>query len=123
MATNSITNVQALTEIVEFAVANGYTDDAVLAKVRKHIAVLSKPKAKSDAPSKTQVLNRSLSDAMYGFLCECSDPVTTNQAMEGLHSPYVTTPQKATVLLGMLASQGRAERTVSKGRALWTAVR
>lgn len=120
---NSITNVQALTALVEFAQANGYADADVLAKVRKHIAVLSKPKAKSDAPSKTQVMNQTLSDRLYEFLAGCESPVTAGQVVDGLGSAFVTTPQKATILLGMLVSQGRAERTVSKGRALWTAVR
>lgn len=121
MATSSksITNVSALSALVEFAKANGFDDTDVIAKVERHIAVLSKPKAKSDQPSKVQMLNRSLAEQAYSYLAE-NGQVTAKGLVDGLGSPYVTSSQKATIIMSMLVADGRAVRNSEKGKVWWT---
>lgn len=125
MATNisALTNVQALDALLSFAKLNGYADaePAVFAKVKHHRDQLAKPKAKSDLPSKTQRLNTQLCEEVYSFLCEHGS-ATPKQLAEQMGSPYVTTSQKATILLGMLTTQGRATRESEKGKVWWVPV-
>lgn len=117
----TITNVQALSALVQFAKANGCENADAISKVEKHIAQLSKPKAKSDLPSKTQRLNASLCEEVYAYLC-AKGSVTPKELANGMGSPYVTTSQKATILLGMLTTQGRAVRESEKGKVWWVPV-
>ena len=121
MATSSITNVIALTALIGFAEDMGYEDAEVLAKVKHHRDQLAKPKAKSDTPSKTQRLNAQLCEEVYAYL-QAHGTVTPKELVEKLGSPYVTSTQKATILLGMLTDQGRATRECVKGRAYWVKV-
>jgi hypothetical protein len=124
MATSNstaITNVSALTALIGFAEDMGYSDAEVLAKVKHHRDQLAKPKAKSDVPSKTQRLNATLCEEVYAYL-QAHGTVTAKELVEKLGSPYVTSAQKATVLLGMLTDQGRASRECAKGRAYWVKV-
>lgn len=122
MATKStITNVQALTTLIGFAEDMGFSDPEVLAKVKRHRDQLAKPKAKSDLPTKTQRLNASLCEEVYAYLA-ANGTATAKGVSERMGSPYVTTSQKATILLGMLTSQGRAERHCEKGKVWWTPV-
>lgn len=121
MATTSITNVRALSVILEFAKANGCEDLEAIAKMEKHLAQLAKPKAKSDLPTKTQLLNRNLCGEVYEYLL-ANGRSTAKAVVEGMGSPNILTSQKATILLGMLVADGRAVRECEKGRAYWTAV-
>ena len=118
VAMATITNVSALSALVSFAKEMGYDNGEVIAKVEQHIAQLSKPKAKSDLPTKTQRLNAQLVEEVAAYL-EVHGTVTPKELVEKLGSPYVTSAQKATVLLGMLTDQGRATRECAKGRAFW----
>ena len=118
MTTSTITNVQALTMLVDHAKATGFDDPAVLDKVVKHIAQLSKPKTKSTAPSKTQLLNNNLKVEVLGLFKD-GDILTTSQVVEKLGSPYITTTQKATVICGLLVSDGKLARLCVKGRVMW----
>lgn len=124
MATNTskMTNVQALAALIAHAEATGFENGEALGKMRHHLAQLSKPKPKSDLPSKTQRLNAQLVEQVYEFMCE-RESVTTKSVIDQLGSPYITTPQKASILLGMLVEDGRALRDTVKGRAVWTAVK
>ena len=115
---SSITNVSALSALVSFAKEMGYDNGEVIAKVEHHIAQLSKPKAKSDEPTKNQRLNAKLVEEVAAYL-EAHGTVTPKELVEKLGSPYVTSSQKATILLGMLSDQGRAVRQCVKGRAFW----
>lgn len=119
MATNSITNAAALSALIAFARDNGCENTEAITKCEKHLAQLTKPKAKSDLPTKTQRLNASLCEEVNAFLCERGS-VTAKAVAEQMGSPYCTTSQKATILLGMLTSQGRAIRHCEKGRVWWT---
>ena len=114
----TITTVQALTALIGFAEDMGWDNAEAIAKVKAHRDQLDKPKAKSDLPTKTQRLNAQLCEEVYGFLRE-HERVTPKGLVEGLGSPYVTSTQKATILLGMLSDQGRATRCCEKGRAYW----
>jgi hypothetical protein len=118
----TITNVQALTALIGFAEDMGWENTEAIAKVIAHRDQLAKPKAKSDLPSKTQRLNAQLCEEVYAYLCE-HERVSPKSLVDGMGSPYVTSAQKATVLLGMLTDQGRASRECEKGRAYWVAVR
>lgn len=120
MAT-TITNVTALSTLIAFAKANGCEDTDAIAKMEHHLAQLSKPKAKSDLPSKTQRLNATLCEEVYAYLCE-QGSATPKQVADGMGSPYVTTSQKATILLGLLTAQGKAVRESEKGRVWWVPV-
>lgn len=117
MAT-SITNVRALSVLIEFARNNGCPDVDAIAKMEAHLAQLSKPKTRSNAPTKTQVLNKNLCNEVFAFISE-KGYATAKDVAENMGSPYVTTAQKATILLGMLVADGRAIRHVNKGRAFW----
>lgn len=122
MATStSITNVSALTALIGFAEDMGYDNAEVLAKVIAHRNQLAKPKAKSTEPSKTQRLNANLCEEVYAYLVK-EGTVTAKGIAENLGSPYITSSQKATILLGMLTAQGRAERHCEKGKVWWTPI-
>ena len=112
------TNIQALSDLIAFAEANGYGNAEALGKMRHHLAQLSKPKAKSDLPSKTQRLNAELVEKVFEFVSD-NPGVTATQVADGVGDPNITTPQKATILLSMLAGDGRVTREVVKGRAVW----
>lgn len=120
MAT-SITNTAALTALVTFAEQMGWDNAEALEKVRKHIAQLSKPKAKSAEPTKTQRLNANLCEEVAQYLT-AQGSVTAKGVAEQMGSPYITSSQKATILLGMLTAQGRAERHCEKGKVWWTPI-
>ena len=115
------TNVQALSDLLTWAKANGYPNGDALDKMEHHLAQLAKPKPKSDLPSKTQRLNASLCEEVYAYLCE-HGRVTSKDLVNGLGSPYITSSQKVQVLMGMLVADGRAIRDTEHGRAVWTAV-
>lgn len=124
MATSNstaITNVSALTALIGFAEDMGYSDAEVLAKVKHHRDQLAKPKAKSAEPTKTQRLNANLCEEVAQYLT-AQGSVTAKEVAEQMGSPYITSSQKATVLLGMLTAQGRAERHCEKGKVWWTPV-
>lgn len=120
MAT-SITNTAALTALVTFAEQMGWDNAEALEKVRKHLAQLSKPKAKSAEPTKTQRLNANLCEEVAQYLA-AQGSVTAKGVAEQMGSPYITSSQKATILLGMLTAQGRAERHCEKGKVWWTPI-
>lgn len=120
MAT-SITNTAALTALVTFAEQMGWDNAEALEKVRKHLAQLSKPKAKSTEPTKTQRLNANLCEEVAQYLA-AQGSVTAKGVAEQMGSPYITSSQKATILLGMLTAQGRAERHCEKGKVWWTPI-
>lgn len=119
--TSKTTNVQALSDLLTWAKANGYPNADALGKMEHHLAQLAKPKAKPEGPSKTQRLNAALVEEVYAYLCE-KGSVTSKSLIDGLGSPYVTTSQKASVLLGMLVADGRAMRDTDHGRAVWSVV-
>jgi hypothetical protein len=114
-----LTNVQALSAILDHAVKTGFEDTEVLEKVRKHIAQLAKPKKASNVPSKTQLLNANLKEEVFAFVSS-KGLTTAKDVVDGLGSPYVTSAQKATILLGLLVTEGRLTRVCIKGRAMWT---
>ena len=105
--------------ILDHAVNTGFNNPEVIEKVRHHIAQLSQPKKKSNVPSKTQMLNNNLKEDVFVFVSS-KGLVTAKDVVEGLGSPYVTSTQKATILLGLLVTQGRLNRVCVKGRAMWT---
>lgn len=116
----TITNVQALKALVSHAKATGYDNAEVLAKVEHHIKQLDKPRPVSTLPSKTQRLNARLVEEVADFM-RGRPAMTTQAIVDGIGSPDITTPQKATILLGMLASASdhRVERLCVKGRVMW----
>lgn len=121
-ATSKLTNVQALTALIEFAEVNGYENEEVLGKMRRHLEVISKPSKKSDTPTKTQLLNASLADKVAAYLAsKPGEMVSPKSVMENLGDPNVCSSQKATILLGILVKDGRAVKHNVSGRALFSA--
>lgn len=123
--TNSkLTNVQALTALIEFAEVNGYENKEVLDKMRRHLEVISKPCKKSDSPTKTQLLNIQLADKVAAYLDSRSgEMVGSKEVMQNLGDPNVCSPQKATVLLNMLVNDGRATKHNIRGRIMFTSAK
>lgn len=118
--TSTITNVQALTALLAHARTTGFDNSEVLAKMEHHLAQLAKPKAKSDLPTQTQRLNAKLKDELTEFFAEHpADTFTTQQVVDLFGSPNITTTQKATIVCGMLVTDGTIERLCIKGRVYW----
>ena len=119
-----LTNVQALTALIEFAEVNGYEDEEVLGKMRRHLEVISKPGKKSDGPTKTQLLNTQLADKVAAYLDSRSgEMVGSKEVMQNLGDPNICSSQKATVLLNMLVNDGRATKHNIRGRIMFTSAK
>ena len=121
MATTTITNVAALTAILDFALSNGFADEEVAEKVQKHISQLSKPSKKSDGPTKTQIINSNLIDKIVSHLKATGAVMTVKDVAAWLsencgETVGLCSTQKATALLTQAAKNGLVRRTTDGKR-------
>lgn len=95
---NTITRAQAL----EFAIANIDNEEVIEVLAKMHEQV-TKPRKKSDTPSKARILNESLAtkcvEAMEGH-----EAVTSKWLME--HVNGLLTPQKVTAVMNVAIERG-----------------
>ena len=123
MAT-TITNVAALTAIVEFATDNGFADAEILDKVEKHIAQLSKPSKKSGGPTKEQMRNSLMLNALVAHMRATGASYTVKEAAAWLSENYegagLVSTQKATALLTKAVKDGTANRSTDGKRITFT---
>lgn len=78
----------------------------VVEVLRKMHAQVTKPRKKSDAPSKTQIMNRNLAAAAVAAIREHGEPVTSKWICE--HVNGIMTPQKCTAVMKVAVDAGEA---------------
>ena len=74
----------------------------------KMYASITKPRTKSDAPSKARILNESLATAAVAAIREHGEPVSTKWITE--HVNGILTPQKATAVMKLAIERGEVTR-------------
>lgn len=126
MAT-TITNVSALTAIVEFALSNGFEDQDVVEKVQRHIAQLSKPSKKPEGPTKTQLINQNLISRVVEHMQTTGAAMTVKDVAAWLSENCGDTvglcsTQKATALLTQAVKGGMLSRTTDGKHVAFIAV-
>lgn len=123
MAT-TLTNVIALTVLVEFARENGFDNNEILDKVEKHIAQLSKPTKKPAGPTKDQMRNALMLDALIAHMRATGAAYTVKDAAAWLSENYdgagLVSTQKATALLTKAVKDGTANRSTDGKRIVFT---
>ena len=67
---------------------------------------LTKPRKRSDAPTKTQIMNANLAEKCFEAISEKGEPVTSKWICE--HVNGIMTPQKCTAVMRLLVEDGRA---------------
>lgn len=103
MAEKKMTRKDALT----IAIASVENEEAkeVLTKM---LAQVSKPRKKSDTPTKTQLINANLADKCVAAM-EGHDAVTSKWLIE--HVAGLMTPQKTTAVMKVAIEDGRVIKT------------
>lgn len=118
MANKEMTRAQALATAI--TIVREYEGESDLTAVlEKMYAQITKPRKKSDAPSKARILNESLAEKCYDAMAD-HENVTTKWLIE--HVNGIMTPQKCTAVMRILLDDGRAVRnkegkTVTYSRA------
>lgn len=102
MANNNMTRAQAL----EIAIAAVQNDEAKTVLEKMH-AQVTKPRKKSDAPSKVRLQNEALANAAVELM-NGQESVTTKWLCE--HVKGLLTPQKATAVMRIAVDDGRVIR-------------
>jgi hypothetical protein len=69
---------------------------------------LTKPRKRSDAPTKTQIMNANLAEKCFEAISEKGEPVTTKWITE--HVAGIMTPQKCTAVMKLLVADGRVTK-------------
>ena len=103
MANKEMTRAQALA----FAIEN-IENEEVVAVLRKMHAQVTKPRKKSDAPSKARILNESLADKCIAAM-ESHEAVTSKWLME--HVNGLLTPQKVTAVMNVAIERGEVTKS------------
>ena len=98
---NAITRAAALAYAIEHCDNPEVTE--VLRKMHEQV---TKPRKKSDAPSKTQIMNRNLATAAVAAIREHGEPVTSKWICE--HVNGIMTPQKCTAVMKVAVDAGEA---------------
>lgn len=113
MANTTMTNAQALAASIELAKNAGM--DELVAKLDKMHATATKPRKKSDTPTKEQLERKKMVDELAAKIQDVNDAISTNWVMDNVS--YVLTPQKATAVLNDAIKAGIVVKTDSvKGR-------
>lgn len=102
MAEKKMTRKEAL----EIAIAA--VDGEAKEVLEKMYAQVTKPRKKSDAPTKTQILNMNLAEACYAAISEKGEAVTSKWIIE--HVNGLLTPQKCTAVMRLLVNDGRVTK-------------
>lgn len=100
---NTITRAQAL----EFAIANIDNEEVIEVLTKMHEQV-TKPRKKSDAPSKARILNEALATKCVAAM-EGHDAVTSKWLME--HVNGLLTPQKVTAVMNVAIARGEVTKS------------
>lgn len=103
MSKNTITRAAALAYVIERC------DNPEVAEVlRKMHEQVTKPRKKSDAPTKTQLINNNLAAAAVEAIRAKGEPVTSKWICE--HVNGIMTPQKCTAVMRVAIEQGEAQK-------------
>ena len=113
MAEKKMTRKEALENVFGW-IADGYipSDEATVEEVRevldKMYASITKPRVKSNAPSKARIENEKLAAAAVEAIREHGEPVTCKWITE--HVRGILTPQKATAVMKLAIDAGEVTR-------------
>lgn len=110
MAKNTVTRVSALTA----AIAKFDADAPEREVLEKMLASISKPRAKSSAPSKTAMENAALAREVLAVMPE-GEAVTGRWITE--HVRGILTPQKCTAVMTILVNANRVSK-VKAGKVM-----
>lgn len=103
MAEKKMTRAEALA----YAIAHVDNAEVVEVLTKMHEQV-TKPRKKSDAPTKTQILNRGLAEKCYEAIAAKGEAVSSKWLIE--HVNGLLTPQKTTAVMRILIEDGRIIR-------------
>ena len=117
MANNTMTNVQALALSIELAQAAG--NETLVEKLTKMHETASKPRKKSDTPTKDQIARVNMLNELLTIASD--EPFGTDYVKANVK--YVITPQKATAVIREGINRGKIQKTDSvKGRTQYIIV-
>ena len=106
-----MTKQNTITRAAAVAYAIEHIDNAeVIEVLTKMHEQLTKPRKKSDAPTKTQIMNANLAKAAVEAIREHGEPVTTKWITE--HVNGIMTPQKCTAVMKVAIDAG----TITKNK-------
>lgn len=114
MANKEMTRAQALTIAID-TIREYEGECEALTVLEKMHAQITKPRKRSDAPSKARILNESLAGKVYEAMQGYGEPVSTKWVCE--HVNGIMTPQKATAVMRILLEDGRVTRS-KEGKAV-----
>jgi len=101
-------------EALELAIAAVENEEAKEVLTKMH-AQVTKPRKKSDGPSKTRLINENLAAKCVAAI-EGHDKVTSKWLIE--HVNGLLTPQKTTAVMKIAVEDGRAVR-IKEGKAIY----
>ncbi len=111
MANKEMTRKEALENAIDWIEDGAQGEDAVMietaAILRKMHAQMTKPRKKSDTPSKARILNESLAAKCYEAM-EGQENVTSKWLIE--HVNGIMTPQKCTAVMKILVDAGKVAK-------------
>lgn len=90
----------------------------VVEVLRKMHEQVTKPRKKSNAPSKTQIMNRNLAAAAVAAIREHGEPVTSKWICE--HVNGIMTPQKCTAVMKVAVDAGEAVKNKDGKTVIYT---
>ena len=109
----AMTNAQALQMAFELAQEAG--NEQLAAKLYKMHTVATKPRKKSDEPTKEQIARMGMVKECVALMQNVDEPISTQWVVDNVK--YVNSPQKATAVLNDAIKQGLIVKTDSvKGR-------
>lgn len=120
MAEKKMTRKEALENVLNwidagFIPSDEETVEEVAEVLGKMHAQVSKPRKKSDAPTKTQIINANLADKCVAAMKNHEGGVTSKWLIE--HVAGLITPQKTTAVMNVAIADGRVTKT-KEGKAV-----
>lgn len=101
----------AITYVDALTVAINAVDGEVAEKLTALREQIAKKKG-SSKPTKTQVENEKVKEAILAVLADCDEPITVKEILGLLEGDY--TSQKISALLRQLVNSGKVEKTIEK---------
>lgn len=120
MAEKKMTRKEALEFAIEVVTDHEGECEAVEVLKKMHEQV-SKPRKKSDAPTKTQIINANLADKCVAAMEGHEDGVTSKWLIE--HVAGLMTPQKVTPVMKVAIADGRVTRTKEGKTVIYSLVK
>lgn len=108
--------IEAMTTMIEWEDLVEEADKAIEV-LRKMHAQVTKPRKKSDTPSKTRIINEGLANKCVAAM-EGHDKVTNKWLLEHVSGWPTATPQKATAVMKIAVDDGRAVR-IKEGKNVY----